>query len=124
MGSGLFDYYREPYAVYESMKGVYTQVLISLEWEQEPHVIGREKKYGSCQFLPSYIPKDRPNLWSVFLHKALSYFPPFRSRENSTEILTERTWTETLVEDSAQVRDQISWILPGDYVGSYVISLQ
>ena len=119
MGSGLFDYYREPYAVYESMRGVYTQVLISLEWEQEPHVIGREKKYGRGQMFRAKIWLNNDHFHSVEdaqIHWEIH-------RENSTEILTERTWTETLAEDSAQVRDQISWILPGDYVGSYVIDM-
>ena len=119
MGSGLFDYYREPYAVYESMRGVYTQVLISLEWEQEPHVIGREKKYGRGQMFRAKIWLNNDHFHSVEdaqIHWEIR-------RENSTEILTERTWTETLAEDSAQVRDQISWILPGDYVGSYVIDM-
>ena len=31
MGSGLLDYYRRPYQVYEAMKAVYGRVLISLE---------------------------------------------------------------------------------------------
>lgn len=119
MGSGLLDYYREPYEVYESMKGVYTQVLVSLEWEQEPHVIGREKKYGRGQ-------KFQAKIWLNNDH-----FHPVEDakvhweihKENCTEILAEHTWTETLEQDSAQVRDHISWIIPEDYVGNYVIDM-
>src|SRR5262245_24665020 len=45
MGSGLFDYYRRPYKVYEAMKAVYGRVLISVERDVTPYVIGREKSY-------------------------------------------------------------------------------
>ena len=43
IGSGLFDYYRRPYRAYESMKAVYTPVLVSLEWNKDPYIIGWEK---------------------------------------------------------------------------------
>ena len=45
MGSGLLDYYRRPYEVYQAVKAVYAGVLISLEREASPYVIGREKLY-------------------------------------------------------------------------------
>ncbi|HIU77610.1 MAG TPA: hypothetical protein IAC62_17110 [Candidatus Pelethocola excrementipullorum] len=119
MGSGLFDYYREPYEVYEAMKAVYTQVLISLEWEQEPHVLGREKKYSRGQ-------RFNGKVWvnNDHFHKMedLEIHWEIR-RENSTEILEEHTFKESLSEDSAEVKDTISWIVPGDYVGNYVIDM-
>ena len=39
MGSGLLDYYRRPYKVFDAMKGVYTRVLISLERDAAPYVM-------------------------------------------------------------------------------------
>ena len=45
MGSGLLDYYRRPYRVYEVFEAVYGRVLISLERDVKPYVIGREKVY-------------------------------------------------------------------------------
>jgi len=45
MGSGLFDYYRRPYQVYDSMRAVYGRVLISLERDADPYILGREKVY-------------------------------------------------------------------------------
>ena len=107
MGSGLFDYYREPYEVYEAMKAVYTQVLISLEWEQEPHVLGREKKYSRGQ-------RFNGKVWvnNDHFHKMedLEIHWEIR-RENSTEILEEHTFKDSLSEDSAEVKDTISWIM-------------
>jgi beta-mannosidase len=45
MGSGLLDYYRRPYRVYDTFGAVYGRVLISLERDVKPYVIGREKVY-------------------------------------------------------------------------------
>jgi beta-mannosidase len=46
MGSGLLDHYRRPYQVYDAMRAVYGRVLVSLERDADPYVIGREKVYG------------------------------------------------------------------------------
>ena len=45
MGSGLLDYYRRRYQVYDTFKAVYGRVLISLERDVKPYVIGRPKVY-------------------------------------------------------------------------------
>ena len=45
MGSGLLDYYRRPYKVLETFQAVYRRVLISLERDVKPYIIGREKVY-------------------------------------------------------------------------------
>lgn len=45
MGSGLLDYYRRPYQVYEAVRSVYGRVLVGFEREADPYVIGREKVY-------------------------------------------------------------------------------
>lgn len=119
MGSGLLDYYREPYEVYDAMKSVYTQVLISLEWEQEPHVLGREKKYGRGQKFCGKIWLNNDHFHSiedVTIHWEIH-------KEDSTEILMQETWIDNLAEDSAEVKKEISWIIPGDYVGNYVIDM-
>lgn len=119
MGSGLLDYYREPYKVYQAMKGVYTQVLVSLEWNEEPHVLGREKKYSRGE---KFIGK----LWlnNDHFHKLKDVQIHWEIRpENSQEVLSEHTFTTDLEEDSAEVKDMISWIIPQDYVGNYVIDM-
>src|SRR4029079_5109384 len=45
MGSGLLDYYRRKYRVYDAMQAVYGPVLVSLERDAKPYIIGREKIY-------------------------------------------------------------------------------
>ena len=45
IGSGLLDYYRRPYKVYDYMQMVYTPVLISIEPYMHPYRLGREKVF-------------------------------------------------------------------------------
>jgi beta-mannosidase len=45
MGSGLLDHLRRPYRVYDAVRAVYGRVLVSLERDASPYVIGREKVY-------------------------------------------------------------------------------
>ena len=45
IGSGLLDYYRRPYKVYDYMQMVYTPVLISIEPSMHPYRLGREKVF-------------------------------------------------------------------------------
>ena len=45
MGSGLLDYYRRRYKVYDTFTEVYGRVLISLERDAKPYIIGRPKVY-------------------------------------------------------------------------------
>jgi beta-mannosidase len=55
IGSGLLDYYRRPYKVYDSMKAVYTPVLVSFGWNASPYIIGKEKKYNSGEMFTGEI---------------------------------------------------------------------
>lgn len=47
IGSGLLDYYRRPYKVYDYMQMVYTPVLISIEPSLHPYLLGREKVFDA-----------------------------------------------------------------------------
>lgn len=94
-------------------------MLVSLEWNEEPHVLGREKKYSRGE---KFIGK----LWlnNDHFHKLKDVQIHWEIRpENSQEVLSEHTFTTDLEEDSAEVKDMISWIIPQDYVGNYVIDM-
>ena len=119
MGSGLFDYYREPYEVYESMKSVYTQVLVSLEWEEEPHVLGRDKMYDRGQMFRGRVFVNNDHFHRIdqaSVHWEIS-------RKGSDEILAEKTIVTDLEADSVEIKDHISWIIPENYVGEYEIKM-
>ena len=118
MGSGLFDYYREPYQVYESMKAVYTEVLISLEWNEEPHVIGRPKKYIRGDQFVGKIWVTNDHFHSISDAKIF-----WCITDTEGNRVKEKTFTLDLREDSAEVVDTIKWKIPEDYVGEYKISM-
>lgn len=119
MGSGLLDYYREPYEVYDAMKAVYTQVLISLEWEAEPHILGRQKKYARGSKFTGKVWVNNDHFHDI--EKAQIHWEIHR--EGQKCIVAEKTFYSDLEQDSATVKDTISWIIPEDYVGNYVVDM-
>jgi beta-mannosidase len=108
MGSGLLDYYRRPYKVYEAMKSVYTRVLISLERDVTPYVIGREKVY------------ERGSMFSARVWGTNDHPDPIDQAQVSWEIvcvdtgevMTKNGLTATLPADAAEQVDRIDWEIP------------
>ena len=48
IGSGLLDYFRRPYQKsYDVFKTIYTPVLVSLEWNKDPFIVGWQKTYNA-----------------------------------------------------------------------------
>ncbi len=119
MGSGLFDYYREPYQVYESMKGVYTQVLVSLEWNEEPHPIGRPHRYIRGEEFEGKVWVTNDHLHSV--PKAKISWEIVRKQD--AETVFSNSFTKDLEEDSSEVLDVIRWTVPEDYIGEYEVRM-
>ena len=119
MGSGLLDYYREPYQVYESMKSVYTQVLVSLEWDRTPYLIGREKQYHCGEVF-------KGNIWlnNDHFHEVNATVKWQICRKDSGETLLSRQFDAALAPDSAEVLDTIEWIVPMGYTGEYAVRMQ
>ena len=119
IGSGLLDYYRRPYKVYDSMKAVYTPVLISLEWNADPYVIGRDKFYApATDFVGKvWITNDLDELrdskveWSIV-------------KADTKEVQISNTFTTTLLADSAHVSDHIIWNIPADAKGGYTVLMK
>jgi beta-mannosidase len=108
MGSGLLDYYRRPYQVYESMKAVYGPVLVSLERDVKPYVIGREKVYErGTEFTGTvWVTNDFP-------HPIDDATIAWRIEDLETgEVVLEDALTATLPEDSVLEGDRIRWTIP------------
>ncbi len=120
MGSGLLDYYRVPYKVYDSMKGVYTQVLVSLEWNEEPHPIGRPHRYLRGEEFVGKVWVTNDHLHEV--KDVLVSWDVCRAGE--TQPILTNTFRADLCADSSQVRDVIRWTIPENYVGDYTISMK
>jgi beta-mannosidase len=121
MGSGLLDYYRRPYRVYEAMKAVYTRVLISLEREADPYILGREKVYERGT-------PFRARMW-------VTNDFPFAIRDaqvswklvdvDTGEVVDKNAFTATLSADSVDEVDHLRWDIPdAARPGSYRVAMQ
>jgi len=121
MGSGLLDYYRRPYKVYEAMKAVYGPVLISLERDVKPYIIGREKVYerGSSFRATMWVTNDFPF--------------EIRDAQTSWELVSAETggvvdknaFTATLSADSVEEVAHLDWEIPATLrPGAYRVEMQ
>ena len=120
IGSGLLDYYRRPYKVYESMKAVYTPVLVSLEWNADPYVIGRDKLYKPAT---DFVGK----VWVVNDHlEALDNCKVEWSivKSDTKAVQLKNSFKTTLLADSAHVADHIVWQIPHDAKGEYTVLMK
>jgi beta-mannosidase len=121
MGSGLLDYYRRPYKVYEAMKAVYTRVLISLEREVDPYIIGREKVYerGSTFRGTMWVTNDFP--FSIEDAQVSWEFVGV----DTGEVVDKNAFTATLSADSVGEVDHLDWEIPAAArPGAYRVAMQ
>lgn len=120
IGSGLLDYYRRPYKVYDWMKAVYTRVLVSLERDVTPYVIGREKVYGPAT---SFVAK----LWVTndLEHDLVDASVSWAIRSAATgEVVASNALTGTIAADSVKRADHVVWAIPADAaLGEYRVEL-
>jgi beta-mannosidase len=120
IGSGLLDYYRRPYKVYDSMKSVYQRVLISLEWNADPYVIGREKFFNQLTTFTAkvwvnndfnYDVEDAKISWKIV-------------KIDTDEVVAKNNFTSTLPEDSIEAADHIVWQIPDGAAGKYRVDME
>jgi len=104
MGSGLFDYYREEYEVYKAMKSVYTQVLISLEWNKEPYIIGRIKKYIPNHHFIGKLHVNNDHYYAI--EEARIQWKIQSAKDNA--VLVKNSFHYTLPPDSVNIVDEIA----------------
>jgi beta-mannosidase len=120
MGSGLFDYYRRPYRVYEAMKAVYGRVLISFERDADPYVIGREKVYERGASLTGrvWVTNDLEDP-IVDAHVSWEIV-----HVDTGEVVSKNAITVTIPPDAAVEVDRIGWPIPAEVqAGSYRVSM-
>jgi len=119
MGSGLLDYYRRPYHVYATMKAVYGRVLVSLERDVKPYVIGREKLYerGTTFAAKIWVTNDHPlEIDGVQVS--------WRIVRDDDEVVS-ASFGATLQADASSVVDEIAWPIPAAAEpGGYRVAMQ
>jgi len=121
MGSGLLDYYRRKYQVYDAMKAVYTRVLISLERDVKPYIIGREKVYerGATFAGTVWVTNDHTDpiedaqvSWRIV-------------RTDDGAVVLEHSLVATVPADAAETVDEIAWAIPeAAEPGGYRVTMQ
>ena len=121
MGSGLLDYYRRPYQVYEAMKAVYSRVLISLERHVEPYVIGREKVHERETSLVAtvWVTNDHvdpiEDAWLTWRIVGA----------DTDEVVSDHAIAATLAADSVQEAGHLDWAIPATATpGCYRVEMQ
>jgi beta-mannosidase len=121
MGSGLLDYYRRPYQVYEAMKAVYTRVLVSLERDVKPYVIGREKVYdrGTAFTGTVWVTNDFP-------HPIDDARVSWRIEHLETgDVVLQNDTTSLLPGDAVLEGDQVRWAIPTSArPGAYRVAME
>jgi len=121
MGSGLLDYYRRPYKVYDAMDAVYGPVLVSLERNTKPYVIGREKVYerGDSFAATVWVTNDHHHE----LEQARVSWKIVQVETGRT--VTEHGLTATFAADSAEEADRIAWLIPASAApGAYRVEME
>ena len=120
IGSGLFDYYRRPYKAYYSMKAVYTPVLVSLEWNKDPYVIGWEKIWypGETFIGKIWVNNDH---YEALPGCTLAWQLVDVSQDR---VLLEGQKTIDLPEDSAQVYEEVRWPVARGTKGKFEVRMK
>jgi beta-mannosidase len=96
--------------VYEAMKAVYGRVLISLEREADPYIIGREKVYerGSTFKATIWVTNDFP-----FEIRDAQVSWELVSVDGG-EVVDKNEFTATFSADSVGQVDHLQWTIPED----------
>ena len=110
MGSGLLDYYRRKYQVYDAFAAVYGRVLVSLERDEKPYIIARPKIH------------DRGSTFSARVWVTSDLTEPIEgaqvswriTRDGSGDVLAKHDLTSDVAPDGAEVVDEITWTIPSD----------
>jgi beta-mannosidase len=121
MGSGLLDYYRRRYRVYDTFTAVYGRVLISLELDVKPYIIGREKAYerGGSFVGRVWATNDHP----VEIDRARVSWRI--GRVDGGEVLAAGERTGTVPADASSIVDEIDWPIPmSAEPGAYRIAME
>lgn len=107
IGSGIIDYFGVKLPAYHSMKQVYTPVMVSLEWNKTPYVIGYDKYWKPSDL---FIGK----IWVVNDHHRSVPVKLFWELvvSSSDNPLLESESDMVLAPDSAKVVDTVFWQVP------------
>ncbi len=118
IGSGLIDHFGRKLPAYESMKSVYTPVLVSLEWNKDPYVIGYEKFWKPADLFVGkvWVNNDHDHDLPAQLSWQLA-------AEGAGKPILANELDLLLPADSAKVVDTVTWPIPRSAKGRHRVSM-
>jgi beta-mannosidase len=121
VGSGLLDYYRRPYKQsYQAFQTIYTPVLVSLEWNQDPYLVGRQKVYQAGDTFVGKLWTTNDHLepvWDVTLKWRLL-------NSTSGEVVTHAERAIALPADTSKITDHVVWPIPEGTSGDFRVEME
>ena len=120
IGSGLLDYTRRPYQKsYDVFKTIYTPVLVSLEWNKDPYIVGWQKV---CKPGDSFVGKVWiTNDWLEPLHGLTLAWRLINAA--SKQVMVEATRSTAAPADSSKITDHIVWPIPEGTKGAFKVEM-
>jgi beta-mannosidase len=118
IGSGLVDYFGEKLPAYDAMKAVYTPVLVSLEWNKDPYVIGYEKFWKPADLFVGQIWITNDHLQDVPATLTWDLV-----EEGEKKAILSGRHDLILPADSAKVVDTVSWSIPRGTAGRHLVNM-
>lgn len=118
IGSGLLDYYRRPYHSYEVFKRIYTPVLVSLEWNKDPYIVGWQKVYhpGDTFVGKVWITND-------YLEPIYDVQLDWRLLDPQGKVIEQAQRQIALPKDASKITDHIVWPIPAGTAGKYRVEM-
>ena len=113
IGSGLLDYYRRPYKVYDYMQKVYTPVLVSAQPCIHPYKLGREKIFHAGETYTARV-------WLIndYYHKIEDALLEWKVLDCETgDVLSRNAFRLDILPDSAEIPDHIVLPLGSELAG-------
>ncbi len=106
--TAMLDYYRRPLKSYEIFRHVYTPVLVSLEWNRTPYVLGRSKIYNPGESFAGkvWVTSD---LWEDLNDAVMTWKVTNLSTE---EVVLNNRYDISIPADCSKIVDEIVWEIP------------
>jgi beta-mannosidase len=120
IGSGLLDYYRRPYKSYDVFKTIYTPVLVSLEWNKDPYLVGWQKSYAPGD---TFVGK----IWITNDHHEAIFDVTLKWKlinVADNEVIQEVERVIALPVDSSKITDHVVWVIPDSARGDHRVEMQ
>lgn len=119
--SGLLDYFRTPFKSYYAFKQVYTPVLVSLEWNRDPYIVGKQKHYGKGETFAGNLWLTNDRLEDI---KGMEVTWKLMEIASGTVVKSDKK-THDIAQNSSRIAENVIWEIPKTVTpGEYVVEME